>query len=186
MGKEGAGGSPMSKLDPGNIQSITVLKGESAIATYGDEGKDGVIVVNTKGYKGGEQEIELNKVNVTNKFKLDNSINVTNQVETENVNTNQNVEVRVNNVNTVSGIKIDASQNSKGSVRVKSNIDGRPLIVKDGKVIGRLHKNESDQPLKGIEPSTIKSVNIIKGKAAIDKYGKDAEDGVIEVETKQQ
>lgn len=188
--KDGSGGDPMSKLDPGNIQSITVLKGESAIATYGDDGKDGVIVVKTKGYKGGEQEIELNKVNVTNKINLDNSINVNNQVETENVNNNQNVEIRVNSVNTVSGkvenINIDASQNPKSSVRVKSNIDGRPLIVKDGKVIGRLHKNESDQPLKGIEPSTIKSVNIIKGKAATDKYGKDAEDGVIEVETKQQ
>lgn len=182
--KDGSGGDPMSKLDPGNIQSITVLKGESAIATYGDEGKDGVIVVKTKGYKGGEQEIELNKI------KLDNSINVTNQVETENVNNNQNVEIRVNSLNTISGnvenINIDASQNPKGSVRVKSNIDGRPLIVKDGKVIGRLHKNESDQPLKGIDPSTIKSLNIIKGKAATDKYGKDAEDGVIEVETKQQ
>ncbi len=52
--KEGSGGDQMSKLDPGNIQSITVLKGESAIATYGDEGKDGVIVVNTKGYKGAD------------------------------------------------------------------------------------------------------------------------------------
>jgi TonB-dependent SusC/RagA subfamily outer membrane receptor len=189
MGKmeDGPGGNPMSKLNPNDIRSMTVLKGESAIATYGDEGKDGVIIVNTKDYKDGDvQEIELNKVNVTNK------VNVINQVETENVNNNQNVEIRVNSVNTVSGngkvetINIDASQSPKGSVKFKSNIDGRPLIVKDGKVLGRLHKNESDAPLKGIEPSTIKSVNVIKGKAATDKYGKDAEDGVIEVETKQQ
>ncbi|WP_421798890.1 M56 family metallopeptidase [Haliscomenobacter sp.] len=187
MGKmeDGPGGNPMSKLNPNDIRSMTVLKGESATATYGEEGKDGVIIVNTKDYKGGDiQEIELNKIN------LDNSINVTNQVETENVNNNQNVEIRVNNVNTVSGkvetINIDASQSPKGNVRFKSNVDGRPLIVKDGKVLGRLHKNESDAPLKGIEPSTIKSINVIKGKAATDKYGKDAEDGVIEVETKQQ
>ena len=60
------------------------------------------------------------------------------------------------------------------------------LIVKDGKVLGRLHKGESGEPLKSIEPNTIKSLNVIKGKAAIDKYGKDAEDGVIEVETKKQ
>lgn len=192
MGKmeDGPGGNQMSKLNPDDIRSTNVLKGESAIATYGDEGKDGVIVVNTKDYKGGDQEIELNKVTITNKFNLDNSINVTNQVETENVNTNENVEIRLNNVNILSGnvekVNIDASQNPKGSVRVKSNIDGRPLIVKDGKVIGRLHKNESDAPLKGIDPNTIKSLNIIKGKAAIDKYGKDAEDGVIEVETKKQ
>lgn len=178
MGKEGAGGSPMSKLDPGNIQSITVLKGESAIATYGDEGKDGVIVVNTKGYKGPEvKEIKFNNVNISNNVATGTNVN-------------EPMEVRITNINEVSGnvekVNIDASQNPKGSVRVKSNIDGRPLIVKDGKVLGRLHKNESDEPLKRIDPSTVKSVNIIKGKAATDKYGKDAEDGVIEVETKQQ
>ena len=175
--KEGSDGDPMSKLDPGNIQSITVLKGESAIATYGDEGKDGVIVVNTKGYKGGEaKEIKFNNVNISNNVATGTNVG-------------ESMEVRITNVNEISGnvekVNIDASQNAKGSVRVKSNIDGRPLIVKDGKVLGRLHKNESDEPLKRIDPSTIKSVNIIKGKAAIEKYGKDAEDGVIEVETKQ-
>ncbi len=176
--KDGADSDPMSKLDPGKIQSITVLKGESAIAIYGDEGKDGVIVVSTKGYKGGEvKEIKLNNVNINN-----NVVTGTNPGES--------MEVRITNINEISGnvekVNIDASQNSEGSVRVKSNIDGRPLIVKDGKVLGRLHKNESDEPLKRIDPGTIKSVNIIKGKAAIDKYGKDAEDGVIEVETKKQ
>ncbi len=131
------------------------------------------------------KEIKLNNVNISN------DVNVINKVATgTNINSNENVEIRVNNVDIISGkvekVNIDASQNPKGSVRVKSNIDGRPLIVKDGKVIGRLHKHESDEPLKGIDPNTIKSVNIIKGKAAIDKYGKDAEDGVIEVETKKQ
>lgn len=187
MGKmvDGPEGNQMSKLNPDDIRSINILKGESAIATYGDEGKDGVIVVNTKAYQGGDvQEIKLSNV-----IKL-NSVNVVNKEATENnINTNENVEIRVNNVNaagTLEKVNIDASQNPKGTVRFRSNVDGRPLIVKDGKVIGRLHKHESDEPLKGIDPNTIKSVNIIKGKAAIDKYGKDAEDGVIEVETKQQ
>jgi outer membrane receptor for ferrienterochelin and colicin len=45
---------------------------------------------------------------------------------------------------------------------------------------------ESGQPIKDMDPKSIKSINIIKGKAAIEKYGKDAEDGAIEIETKKQ
>lgn len=181
MGKiDDAGASPMSKLDPGQITSISVLKGESAIAIYGEEGREGVIVVNTKNYKGSEvKEIKLDNVKV-NEVKIQSGEK---PMEVE------NVLIRVNGSNisgNVEKINIDASQTPKGSVRVRSNVNGRPLIIKDGKVLGRLHQHESDQPLKGIEPNTIKSLNIIKGKAAIDKYGKDAEDGAIEVETKQQ
>lgn len=181
MGKmSNTGESPMAKLDPKEINSITVLKGESATTIYGDEGKDGVIVVNTKAYQGG------------NDIKLDN-VNQIKQGGNYDLKINgkpaENYTIRVNG-DVVSGniekVNIDASQAPKGSVRVRSNIEGRPLIVKDGKVLGRLHQYESDQPLKGIDPNTIKSLKILKGKDAIDKYGKDAEDGVIEVESKQQ
>lgn len=168
MGKmDASGASPISKLDPKEINSINVLKGESATAIYGDEGKDGVIVVNTKAYQGGN-DVQLN--NITPSKKIENFDLRVNGKPAE------NYTIRV-----ISG-NVDASQ---ASVRVRSNIEGRPLIVKDGKVLGRLHQYESDQPLKGIDPNTIKSLKILKGKEAIDKYGKDAEDGVIEVESKQ-
>lgn len=35
----------LNKIDPDEIESIQVLKGPSAIALYGDEGKNGVIVI---------------------------------------------------------------------------------------------------------------------------------------------
>jgi len=183
LGKvDDTGASPMSKLDPGQITSINVLKGESAVAIYGEEGREGVIVVNTKAYKGSEVK----------EIKLDN-VNQIRQGENYDLKINgkpaENYTIRVNG-DVISGnvekVNIDASQTPKGSVRVRSNISGRPLIIKDGKVLGRLHQHESDQPLKGIEPNTIKALKILKGKDAIDKYGKDAEDGAIEVETKQQ
>lgn len=180
MGKVGGEGeNPMSKLDPNQIQAITVLKGESAIATYGEEAKDGVIVVTTKGNQNEVQNLKLSEPTVTN-LKIVGSKPVS----------AENVLIKVNgteipNVNNVEKVNVDGSS-AKGSIKFRSNIDGRPLIVKDGKVLGRLHQHESDEPLKGIDPKTIKSLNIIKGKEAIDKYGKDAEDGVIEIESKQQ
>ncbi|KJF44455.1 carboxypeptidase-like regulatory domain-containing protein [Draconibacterium sediminis] len=38
----------MDDIDPGNIESIDVLKDASAIETFGEEGKDGVILIRTK------------------------------------------------------------------------------------------------------------------------------------------
>lgn len=39
----------VNKIDPNQIQSIDVLKNESAKAIYGEQGADGVIVITTKG-----------------------------------------------------------------------------------------------------------------------------------------
>lgn len=171
--KEGSDGDPMSKLDPSNIQSMTVLKGESATTIYGDEGKDGVIVISTKNFKGGD--IKLNNVQISH--------NVANETKP-----GEPMEVRITNINGVSGnvekVNIDAILSPKESLKIR-NADGRPLIVKDGKVLGRLHQYESDHPLKDIDVNTIKNINVYKGKKGIDKYGQDAEDGVIEIETKQ-
>jgi TonB-linked SusC/RagA family outer membrane protein len=50
----GAAGTPsrFSDLDPNNIQSINVLKGLAATVLYGDQGRNGVILVTTKSGKG--------------------------------------------------------------------------------------------------------------------------------------
>lgn len=38
----------MDKLNPNKIESVTVLKGDSAIEKYGDKGKNGVVIIKTK------------------------------------------------------------------------------------------------------------------------------------------
>lgn len=38
----------MDKLNPDKIESVTVLKGDSAIEKYGDKGKNGVVIIKTK------------------------------------------------------------------------------------------------------------------------------------------
>lgn len=180
LGKVSEGGeNPIAKLDPNQIQAITVLKGESAITQYGEEAREGVIVITTKANQSGVQELKLSEPTVTN-VKIVSSKPIS----------AENVLIKVNgteipNTTEIGKVNVDGSPATKGTIKFRSNVDGRPLIVKDGKVLGRLHQHESDAPLKGIDPKTIKSLNIIKGKEAIDKYGKDAEDGVIEIESKQ-
>jgi TonB-dependent SusC/RagA subfamily outer membrane receptor len=43
-----AGNDALNKMNPGDIASIDVLKGNAATALYGERGRDGVIVINTK------------------------------------------------------------------------------------------------------------------------------------------
>ena len=53
----------------------------------------------------------------------------------------------------------------------------QPLYVIDGKEV---KKNE----MKDLDPNDIESINVLKGEAAIKKYGKKAKNGVIEITTK--
>ena len=46
--------SPLSYMNPDDIESITVLKDASTTTLYGADGSNGVILVTTKGSKGGE------------------------------------------------------------------------------------------------------------------------------------
>jgi len=46
----------VNKVSPSAIASVDVLKGEKAIAAYGDKGKDGVVVIKTKGKTSGVYE----------------------------------------------------------------------------------------------------------------------------------
>ena len=45
-GKEATGDDPLANISPDRIRSISVLKDKSALAAYGDKGKNGVIEVN--------------------------------------------------------------------------------------------------------------------------------------------
>jgi len=54
---------------------------------------------------------------------------------------------------------------------------GEPLYYIDG-------KKSKSKDLKKISPNNIESVNVFKGDKAIEKYGKKAKDGVIEITTK--
>ncbi len=54
----------------------------------------------------------------------------------------------------------------------------KPLYVIDGKVA-------NEKKMKALSPKDIASVNVWKGDKAVEKYGKKAKDGVVEITTKQ-
>jgi TonB-dependent SusC/RagA subfamily outer membrane receptor len=63
----------------------------------------------------------------------------------------------------------------------KMDSSNKPLVLIDGVKQAR---NSTDEILKSIDPLMIQSMNVLKGEAAIAKYGEEARNGVIEIITK--
>lgn len=57
---DGTSASPLANIDPGNIESIEVLKDASAAAIYGARGANGVILITTKQGKSGKTKMTFN------------------------------------------------------------------------------------------------------------------------------
>ena len=108
-------------VEPSNIQSIDVLKDASAIAKYGEEARNGVIVITRKSFH------------------------------------------NVSDSTLVSGQYFGKSYTNT------------PLYIVNG---AKLNIGST------ISSNDIDSVNVLKGKSAIDKYGEEGKNGVIEISTK--
>ena len=72
---------------------------------------------------------------------------------------------------------IEVITQEDGFFFIDTDGEGEPLYVIDG-------KKATKEAVKKLSPSQIKSMNVLKGKAARKKYGKAAKDGVIEITTK--
>lgn len=59
VGNSGSGTNPLSTLNPTEIESIDVLKDASAIAIYGAQAANGVVIVTTKRGKAGAPKIDI-------------------------------------------------------------------------------------------------------------------------------
>lgn len=57
---DGMPGAPLNSLDPGDIESIEILKDASATAIYGSRGANGVILITTKQGQAGDIQVSYN------------------------------------------------------------------------------------------------------------------------------
>ena len=57
IGEGNSTSSPLSALDPGDIESIDILKDASATAIYGSRGANGVVIITTKKGKKGRDNV---------------------------------------------------------------------------------------------------------------------------------
>lgn len=104
----------LNSIDPNTIESINILKNQSATAIYGDEGKDGVVIIKTK-----------NKAATT----------VTGS-GTKNTLTTSGVAFTITDEEqTVSG---------KGNIKINTSDEEKLLYVVDGKILSKEEINKID------------------------------------------
>lgn len=146
------------KIDPENIKSINVLKGESAIKKYGDKGQSGVIEMLTKNGKWETRFI------IGKSFRNDST--------------------NVQSINTHTGTLITQPMNdsiyfNNTKVIGNSTINGKtPIYIVDDKEVKKEDFYKTNH-------KNITSMTVLTDKNATDKYGNKGKNGVIQITTKQ-
>ena len=110
----------LSKLDPGEISKVLVLKGDSSTSRYGELGQYGIIMITT-------HQGDLHSRFRENYLKVGN---------------------------------------------------GEPLYIIDGKRMNAIVEVDD------LDPNNIDSITVLKGFSNVEKYGKEAVNGVILITTK--
>jgi TonB-dependent SusC/RagA subfamily outer membrane receptor len=177
--------SIMSVIDPNKIESIGILKDASAVAVFGEKGKGGVVQITTKKGKTNDApaagRIVLRGVPTDNSKVLKELV----VINTDTVQSNgKTVFIKSNNLK--DGEFMATNFDGAGNVIEKVKVEIQPkgssknspsLILIDG-------EKKTQKEMDAMSPDQIKSVEILKGEAAIKAYGPDAKDGVIKITTK--
>jgi len=170
-----------SDLNPDDITSIEIVKGSGAMKKYGKDGINGVIKISTR-LKAEPQSAILEddfdfptvgvEIEAANKRREENLRNydpiffVDGEVVTE-----EDFENAQNSEDFLV-LKFEGEKYGyKDVVEIITKRNDRPLFAVDG-IIVRIKTVDLD-------PDDIKEINVIKDQAAIDKYGKEAKNGVI-------
>jgi TonB-dependent SusC/RagA subfamily outer membrane receptor len=188
----------LENLDLSVIRSLTVLKDDAAINLYGEKGKNGVVIVETKGKTGSEARFFIRGITAFDDPSK-NALVIIDGKETD-VNILKNLDRE--NVHSFSILKNDdaikryGEKGKNGVIIVETKIgsdttqffirgitafDDDPsenvLVIIDGK--------ETDvNILKNLDRENVHSFRILKDDDAIKRYGEKGKNGVIIVETK--
>ncbi len=155
-------------LSPDQIENISVLKGETLTALYGDKGKNGVVIVTTKF----APKEKLNEALMIVDGKIyDGDVD---DFDPESI---ESIDV----LKDASATKLYGPKAKNGAIIIKTKnaqkFDGKsPLVFIDGEK----YTGDMDE----VDPESIQSIDVLKDASAIENYGEEAKDGVILITTK--
>ena len=174
-------------IDRDDVESISVLKDETGVKIYGEEARDGVIIIGTHSKWG-------------DKYRNDSQFKA--QVDAAQLQSKNSAEPKKSEIeftspgsvvildeSSVSEFAVGAGnipmvrieKDNKGDIiisEVQDPISGKPLIIIDGV------KMSKDFKLNEIKPEEIESMTILKDQSATSQYGEDGKDGVIIISKK--
>jgi len=148
-----------NKLDQSTVDKVDVNTYENTVRITTKTGKPIVI---------------LNGTRTISTFKIDDI--PTDQISSINVLKGKNAEEKYGPDAKYGAIEISTKNGTFSIGKTESKID-KPMIIINGKKAG------SQVGMNDINENAIKNINILKGKVAVEKYGKEGENGVIEIST---
>ncbi|WP_321516315.1 TonB-dependent receptor plug domain-containing protein [Marinifilum fragile] len=180
------------KIDSSSYKSVTVLKDESATALYGKAAENGVVLVTSKG-ESDEMSNQFRLENFSGKdaplFIVDGkkttikALNKLSQNDIESVTVLKDKSaIEQFGENGKNGVVLVSLKNKEDvdntSIKIKGKLrKNSPIYVVDGKII-------SGKEMDFIKSKDIESINVLKDKSAIDKYGEKGKQGAIEITLK--
>jgi len=156
------------------IESVNVLKGESATSLYGEDAKDGAVIITTKVLDKSDKKARNKVLKVKahsvgfQRFKKKTDYEI----------------MKGKEISFRTGEDINAFQWNKDpektmTIYINDEEKIGPIVIIDG-------KKQNGATLKEIDPKNIEKINVLKGEGAIEKYGEEADYGAIEVTTKKE
>lgn len=161
----------LDSLDANRIESISVLKDSTAVATYGDKGKDGVILVELK--KTGEPGGAVQAAGLKGK--------VVKIIRTDTAGKDRADGVRVIGYGTRpkgGTVELNTDGIAKSyqfTVKSNSSLKSNPAYIVDGV---QVYKIDS------VDPNEIENISVLKENSMPSKYADMGYDGVITITTK--
>lgn len=150
----------MEKISPDDIESIEVLKGQTAVEKYGEKAGNGVVIINMRnGQAKGRETDDAVKVDGGGTADIAQEAG---DGEAEVIST-----LRV-----VGGGKISDEGADLKVITLPGNPADQPLYILDGKEI-------TPEEFARIDPAGIESIEVLKDQTAIEGYGDKGRNGVL-------
>ena len=148
-------------MDPNLIESVNVLKNEAATALYGDEGRNGVVMINTKESTPASLHL-FPKVNISQ--------------HREGVEMAQ-VGWRDKNGNWIMPPRKVGVEGRENPALAETLLSDKVLTIVDG-------QKAASNILHTLDPNSISVISVLKDSTATALYGAEGKDGVIVITTK--
>ncbi|MFK7783191.1 M56 family metallopeptidase [Psychroserpens sp.] len=186
--------SIFENVDSDDIESVFILKDNNATKKYGEDGKNGVIVMTKKGSKNSSSEdhvIIKSSNNFTIKTDGDDPLVILNgkivgQNDMKDINPDDILSVDVLKDKSVTKRYGKEGENGVIIIRTKKNNSVKSELLKKGNYLYIMDGKEiSKSDLEKIySKETVSSLTVLDKKEAIEKYGQKGKNGVVIVTSK--